>query len=202
MYLLQAGPPGFLPAPVLRFDFYLFHKINKEWSNSFFDAVLPFLREPTFWVPFYLFLAVFVVLNFKVKGLWWILGFLLLASVSDFTSSSIIKETFFRLRPCRDPAVMWDIRFIVKYCPISSSFVSSHAVNHFAISTFIFATFRKPLGNWWALILLWAAMICYAQVYVGVHYPVDVLAGSIYGIFLGGIAAKIFNRLVKLDVKN
>ncbi|MCO5286323.1 MAG: phosphatase PAP2 family protein [Chitinophagaceae bacterium] len=122
--------------------------------------------------------------------------------VSDFTSSSVIKEAFFRLRPCRDPEMAGQVRFIVKYCPVSSSFVSSHAVNHFAISTFIFATFRKPLSNWWALILLWAALVCYAQVYVGVHYPVDVLAGGLFGVFLGGLTATIFNRLVKLHVES
>lgn len=202
MNVLQTELLTFLPAPILRFDQSLFHKINGEWTNSFLDFTLPFVREPFFWTPLYIFLGLFALLNFKGKGIWWVLAFLILVMVSDFTSSSVIKEAFFRLRPCRDPEMAGQVRFIVKYCPVSSSFVSSHAVNHFAISTFIFATFRKPLSNWWALILLWAALVCYAQVYVGVHYPVDVLAGGLFGVFLGGLTATIFNRLVKLHVES
>lgn len=202
MNVLQTELLTFLPAPILRFDQSLFHKINGEWTNSFLDFTLPFVREPFFWAPLYIFLGLFALLNFKGKGIWWVLAFLILVMVSDFTSSSLIKEAFFRLRPCRDPEMAGQVRFIVKYCPVSSSFVSSHAVNHFAISTFIFATFRKPLSNWWALILLWAALVCYAQVYVGVHYPVDVLAGGLFGVFLGGLTATIFNRLVKLHVES
>ncbi|MCW5914071.1 MAG: phosphatase PAP2 family protein [Chitinophagaceae bacterium] len=202
MNVLQTELLTFLPAPILRFDQSLFHKINGEWTNSFLDFTLPFVREPFFWAPLYIFLGLFALLNFKGKGIWWVLAFLILVMVSDFTSSSVIKEAFFRLRPCRDPEMAGQVRFIVKYCPVSSSFVSSHAVNHFAISTFIFATFRKPLSNWWALILLWAALVCYAQVYVGVHYPVDVLAGGLFGVFLGGLTATIFNRLVKLHVES
>lgn len=202
MNVLQTELLTFLPAPILRFDQSLFHKINGEWTNSFLDFTLPFVREPFFWAPLYIFLGLFALLNFKGKGIWWVLAFLILVMVSDFTSSSVIKEAFFRLRPCRDPEMAGQVRFIVKYCPVNSSFVSSHAVNHFAISTFIFATFRKPLSNWWALILLWAALVCYAQVYVGVHYPVDVLAGGLFGVFLGGLTATIFNRLVKLHVES
>lgn len=194
VYLLN-----FLPAPLDQWDLSLFHKMNGEWHNGFWDAVLPFVREPFFWAPLYFFLGLFVLINFRLKGLWWVLAFLVLVAVSDFTSSTLIKETFFRVRPCRDPLLAGHIRFLVKYCPMSSSFVSSHAMNHFAISAFIFATFRKPFSNKWAFIFLWAAMISYAQVYVGVHYPVDIFSGALLGFLTGSIIAFIFNRLVKLE---
>ncbi len=195
---LKINNASFLPAGLVDFDKSLFHKINGQWHTKFLDTVLPLVREPTLWVPFYFFLIIFILINFKWRGWVWILFTLLLIMVSDFTSSSVIKEIFPRLRPCRDPEIAHSIRFIVKYCPSSSSFTSSHAVNHFAIATFIYMTFKNALSHKWALVFLWAMMISYAQVYVGVHFPVDVIAGAIFGIAIGFGISTLFNRYVKL----
>lgn len=197
-YILKVS---FLPQWVLEIDKSLFQKVNGEWHNAFTDAVLPYIREPFFWFPFYLFLFLFVVINFRVRGWMWVLFAICTAWISDFTSSTLIKEAFFRLRPCRDPEMAHSIRFLVNYCPMSSSFVSSHAVNHFAIATFIFVTFRNSISSKWAWIFIWAAAICYAQVYVGVHYPVDVLCGAVVGIILGYISATIYNQSLGLEEK-
>ena len=174
--------------------------MNGLWHNSFFDVFFPFIREPTLWVPFYFFLALFATLNFKVKGWIWVIFFLANAGISDYVSSHLIKENFFRLRPCRDPALLDHIRFLVSYCPVSSSFTSSHAVNHFAAAMFIFTTFRKTLSSFWALMFIWAGAISYAQVYVGVHFPFDVFCGMIAGLILGYIPATIFNRKFGLEL--
>jgi undecaprenyl-diphosphatase len=88
----------------------------------------------------------------------------------------------------------------VAYCPESSSFTSSHAVNHFAAAMFIFTTFRKSLSWKWALLFIWAFLISYAQVYVGVHFPFDVFCGAIVGVILGYIPAKIFNTTIGLEM--
>ena len=193
---------SFLPEAIKQIDYNLFYKMNGQWHNSFFDVFFPFIREPTLWLPFYFFLALFATLNFKVKGWIWVIFFLANAGISDYVSSSIIKESLFRLRPCRDPAVFDHLRFLVSYCPISSSFTSSHAVNHFAAAMFIFTTFRKKLSSWWALTFIWAAAISYAQVYVGVHFPFDVFCGMIAGLILGYIPATIFNRKFGLQLPN
>lgn len=195
---LQIQRGDFLPSGLKDVDQSLFFKINAQWHNSFFDAVLPFVREPTVWVPFYFFLSIFVLINFKSDGWLWILFLMLTAMITDYTSSSIIKEWFPRLRPCRDPEIAHRVRFLVAYCPISSSFVSSHAVNHFAISTFIFVTFKNAISRKWILVYIWAFAICYAQVYVGVHFPLDVTAGAIIGTILGYITSSVFNRFFPL----
>ncbi len=192
---------SFLPQSLINVDKSLFHKVNGEWYNGFLDGIMPYIREPFFWTPFYVFMILFVLINFKLKGWMWMAFILLTVTISDYTSSSLIKEYFFRLRPCRDPDVAHSIRFIVGYCPISSSFVSSHAVNHFALATFIFVTFRKAISRRWVFIFLWAAAIAYAQVYVGVHYPVDVVCGSLYGILIGYLVSLAFNRLIGLEIK-
>lgn len=191
---------SFLPENIKRLDYNLFAKMNGQWHNSFFDVFFPFIREPTVWVPLYFFLVVFVTINFKSRGWIWVLFFILNVALSDNVSSRLIKDNFARLRPCHDPALYGHIRFLVAYCPISSSFTSSHAVNHFAAAMFIFTTFRKTISRFWALLFLWAAAISYAQVYVGVHFPLDVICGTIAGLILGYIPATIFNRKFGLEL--
>jgi undecaprenyl-diphosphatase len=202
MSLLEIQNAAFLPDAVRRIDYTLFDKMNGQWHNSFFDTVLPFVREPTLWVPFYFFLIVFVTMNFKKKGWYWVIFILLNFMISDFVSSTLIKENFFRLRPCRDPYWADKVRFLVSYCPRGSSFTSSHAANHFAAAMFIFTTFKKTIGSWWSILFIWAFVISYAQVYVGVHFPVDIFCGAILGCILGYIPAKIFNSKIGLDKLN
>ncbi|MEP6616027.1 MAG: phosphatase PAP2 family protein [Ginsengibacter sp.] len=179
-------------------DYKLFSKINGQWHNSFFDIFFPFTRESFVWVPFYFFLLIFIVLNFKVRGWVWALFFIATAVLSDFISSDIIKDLVFRVRPCHDPMVTDHIRFLVSYCPNSSSFTSSHATNHFAVAMYIFTTFKHPLNKWWGAIFLWALIISYAQVYVGVHFPLDVICGAVVGLMVGYLPAIIYNKKIGL----
>src|SRR3954465_11858316 len=178
-------------------DHWLFKLINQDGASKLLDQVLPFVREAQFWLPFYLFLIVFSTLNFGIKGWWWSLAFVLTAAVCDLVSSQLIKEHIFRLRPCQDPLMAHDIIIRAKYCPKSSSFTSSHATTHFGLSMFIFKTF-KVISNWWVLIFTWALVICYTQVYVGVHYPFDVVAGGIIGCMIGTMMAYIFRKQIGL----
>jgi len=199
MTLLENKLVMYIPEGIKNLDYFLFSKLNGQWHNSFLDAAIPFIRESYFWIPFYFFLILFTTINFKIKGWYWVLFFIINAMLSDFVSSDIIKGAFFRIRPCHDPSLADTVRFLVSYCPVSSSFTSSHAVNHFAAAMFIFTTFKKPVSRYWGYIFLWAFFISYAQVYVGVHFPLDVFCGAIVGLILGYITAKIFNSRIGLD---
>lgn len=184
MTLLDSAGHSIFFQHVLDFDHWLFTKINQEWINHFFDHLLPFLRESELWIPFYLFLLVFITINFGKKGWWWALTLIMTGVIGDLLSSSLVKQLIFRYRPCRDPEMADQVRLLVNYCPQSSSFTSSHACNHFAAAVFIFLTLKQTSG-WWRLVFLWAFSISYAQIYVGVHYPLDVLGGIILGCSLG-----------------
>jgi len=184
---------------VIELDHQLFFAINGKWSNAFFDSVLPYTRESIIWLPLYLFLLVFIWMNFGKQGLWWALFFICLAACCDLVSSKLIKENIMRARPCRHPEIADHVRFLVNYCPQSSSFTSSHATNHFGMATFIYFTLRSYTSKWLALIFLWAAMIAYAQVYVGVHFPLDVTSGALLGIFIGYLMSVIFNKKMGLQ---
>jgi len=193
MTFSEIMPDMYIPQGVKQVDYFLFSKMNGEWHNAFLDSVIPFIRESYLWIPFYFFLILFTTINFKIKGWYWVLFFILNAMLSDFVSSTLIKGNLFRLRPCHDPSLADKVRFLVSYCPTSSGFTSSHAANHFAITMFIFTTFKKALSPYWAFLFLWACIISYAQVYVGVHFPLDIFCGAIVGLILGYIPAKIFN---------
>ena len=198
MSLLEIYIVNFFPDAIKQIDYNLFSKMNGQWHTSFFDTFVPFIREPFVWVPFYFFLVLFAIINFKAKGWFWVLFFIINVMLSDFVSSTLIKENFIRIRPCHDPFLAGRVRFLVSYCPTSSSFTSSHAVNHFAAAMFIFTTFKNTISPKWAFLFLWAFAISYAQVYVGVHFPFDVFCGAVVGLILGYIPAKIFNSKIGL----
>lgn len=179
---------------LVQWDQALFEKINGDWANSLFDAVMPFLRNSLNWVPLYLFVLLFVLVNFKIKGLWWIVFFLTTVALTDMTGTYVFKHGFERLRPCSDPNFTDHVRLLLKQCAGGYSFISNHAANHFGMAIFFFITFRHLLKKWAWIGLLWAAAIAYAQVYVGVHYPLDVFAGALLGIAFGISTGTIFNK--------
>jgi membrane-associated phospholipid phosphatase len=178
---------------ILHLDRNLFKFINSKWHNPFLDAVMPYLRIAEFWAPLYFFLILFAVVNFKKYGWIWVLFVILTAVLTDTVSSRLIKENILRIRPCNNPAYTDWIRVLVAYRPQSSSFTSSHAANHFGIAMFIYLTFSRCFKYWPALFFVWALMICYAQLYVGVHYPLDIAGGILIGAIMGYITASVFN---------
>jgi len=189
---------------VFYYDRYLLRLINDKWHNDFFDWLMPWLRNSLVWAPLYLFLIAFVLVNFKKTGWWWVLFAVCTVILSDFVSSKLIKENIIRLRPCNDPALADWLRVLVGYRPQSSSFTSSHAANHFAMAMFMVTSLRRaPLSagikKWLPLFFVWAFSICYAQVYVGVHYPLDVASGAVIGILIGYLPGKFFNRTYGLS---
>jgi len=179
---------------LVQWDQHLFEKINVDWANPFFDAVMPFLRNSLSWVPLYMFLLVFVLMNFKVKGIWWAVLFLSTIALTDMTGTYVFKHAFERLRPCSDPDFADHVRLLLKHCAGGYSFTSNHAANHFGMAAFFFVTFRHLLKKWAWVGLLWAALIAYAQVYVGVHYPLDVICGGLLGLAFGITTGTFFNK--------
>ena len=175
-------------------DKWLFIKLNSQWTNPFFDSVLPFFRNSVFWAPLYIFIAAFIAFNFGKKGLWWSLIFISTVAITDLIGAQILKTALRRPRPCQDAEFMIYVRLLLKQCSGSYSFVSNHAANHFGMATFSFLTFRGMFKKWMYLAYLWAVFIAYAQVYVGVHYPLDVIGGGILGILVGTLTAQIFQK--------
>jgi undecaprenyl-diphosphatase len=189
-FLLRSGFLGQLE----KLDQWLFIRINTDLANPFFDALMPFMRYAYNWAPLYLFLAVFALLNFKAKGAWWVLFFISTVALTDLTGNFLFKQNFDRIRPCGDPDFFMHVRLLVRNCSTGHSFISNHAANHFGLATFFFITAKPVIGKWAAIGFAWAALIAYAQVYVGIHYPFDVLAGAVLGFVFGTVMGTTFNK--------
>ncbi|MGY3054796.1 membrane-associated phospholipid phosphatase [Pedobacter sp. UYEF25] len=179
---------------IKQLDVELFLSVHRGMSNSFFDWLMPLVRNKFFWAPLYLFIIVFSIVQYKKTGYYIIGGLIFTFAMGDLISSRLIKPMAGRLRPCNEPSLANDIIHRVG-CGTGQSFPSSHATNHFAIAVFLICLFYKywkpilPLG------LTWATLICFAQVYVGVHYPIDVTVGALLGALIGYLCSRLFNYL-------
>lgn len=183
---------------MIAFDEFLFQLINQEWHNSLLDSVLPIWRNKLFWLPLYVFIASFLLINFKKKGFFLILALAATIGISDTVSSKWIKKTVQRPRPCHEAAFKPETRLLV-HCGSGYSFTSSHATNHFAMAFFLIFTLGKIIKRIKLPLFLWAFSIGYAQIYVGVHYPFDVLVGAGIGALIGYFVAMIFGKWIVID---
>jgi len=179
---------------LLQLDRHLFYWINHDLANPFFDSVMPWLRAPKNWIPLYILIIGFCLWKFKKQGIIIIIFIALSAGFADFTSASIIKPLVKRNRPCRDIiSAKTDIDRVP--CGTGYSFPSTHATDHFAMAFFMILIYYKKWHWIWFWGILWAGLISFAQVYVGVHYPIDVTCGAIYGALVGWLFSWIFRKL-------
>jgi len=180
---------------LIAFDQDLFIAINNGMSNAFFDGFLPIMRNPYTWAPLYLFIIVFCIKNYRMRGVLAVVFLLITFGIADSVSSSVIKNSVQRVRPCNDVELKEEVILRAR-CGGGYSFTSSHATNHFAISLFLIMVFYRRWKHILWLSLAWAATISFAQVYVGVHYPLDIIGGAILGIMIGILTGYVF-RLIQ-----
>lgn len=169
---------------LIHWDQIVFEFINNTFTNGLFDQVLPILRDKHIWVPLYIFVLAFLWINYKMEGVIVTLFIILTVVLTDQTSSSFIKHTVERLRPCNDPAFKEQVRLLVD-CGPGFSFTSSHATNHFGFAGIMATLFGRKFGWVSVVAYLWAFVVSYSQIYVGVHYPIDIFVGAIIGIIIG-----------------
>lgn len=165
--------------------------------NSFWDFVMYWASDKIIWIPVYLIFLFFLWRKFREK-IWIILVFAaLLVFLSDQISVHLFKDIFQRLRPCHEPELMGWIHLIDGKCGGSFGFYSSHASNIWAVAVFVLSM----LGNRNILliipILIWAMLISYSRIYLGVHYPGDILAGMLAGSLLGWMIARFAKNVIR-----
>ncbi|MBE7177783.1 MAG: phosphatase PAP2 family protein [Mucilaginibacter polytrichastri] len=182
---------------ILELDRRLFYFINHDLANPVFDVLMPVFRNKFTWIPLYVLIAWQLIRQFKRAGVLAIVLLALCFGAADQISAGIIKKQVQRVRPCNQPAMEAYVTERVD-CGTGLSFPSSHATNHFAVAVFISIVFYQLWKPVLWISLAWASLICFAQVYVGVHFPVDVLTGAVLGSLIGAFFAWIFKRTAPL----
>lgn len=160
------------------------------------DTVMIAITHMWVWIPLYLLLIYWAVRQYG-KRCWWV--FVALAVVvlcSDQLSAHVCKPFFQRLRPCFNPDFQGIIHLPKGLAGGKYGFVSSHAANTFAVAAFLTPVLRN-YRPWPAIVLyLWAFLSSYSRIYIGFHYPSDILCGAVLGMFVGMILWKVFQLIV------
>ncbi len=175
-------------------DSRLFLWLNGQHAG-WLDTVMVSITEMWPWIPIYILLAYLVIKQYGRKSLWIFLAVGLVILCSDQLSAHVCKPLFHRLRPCFNPELEGLVHLPKGLPGGRYGFVSSHAANTFAVATFLTAALRKSYRSigWW--LFAWALISSYSRIYIGVHYPGDVLAGAVLGILVGLIIWKLTTLL-------
>ena len=184
---------------LVNFDRSLFLALN-GFNSPFMDKFMFWVSDTLIWIPLYIAIVVFLVRKFGFQALYMILFVILLVVISD-QGSVLIKNSFERLRPCHDESLSFFVHTVQDKCGGQFGFVSSHAANTMALFVYIFLLIRN--SNKWVsgILASWVVLVGYSRIYLGVHFPADIIGGWFVGIFAAGFTYLIYRLMFDSPLK-
>jgi undecaprenyl-diphosphatase len=176
---------------IKEFDINLLVYLNGLGSEKF-DGFWLFITDQLHWTPFFLF--VFYLIYKKIGGKQTLYLLLFIAILLAFTDQTcnLFKHTFQRLRPCNNP----DLKSVIRIVQVrnSYSFFSGHAANTMAVATFLFLVLKRHF-KYLGFLFLWPLIFAYSRIYLGLHYPGDILTGYFFGAVFGSLLYLVYRKL-------
>ena len=178
---------------LIAFDTKVFLCLNGLHSPVW-DKIMWYISGKLEWLPLYLILLGYIIYRYRWHSIVILIAISIAITLADQLSVLVFKETIQRLRPTHNPDIGHLVHVVNDYRGGSFGFVSNHAANSFVLASFLSLLFRK---NYLTLFLLiWAGLVSYSRIYLGVHYPGDILGGAIFGSLIGWLTYQLYIKTI------
>ncbi len=174
--------------------FLLLNGLHAPWA----DTLMYWITQRNTWIPLYALLVIWLIRKYPQRAAGMIGSLILTIVIADQTASSLLKPLIERLRPCHVSYLQNKVHLVVEGCGGTYGFASSHAANSFGLAAALYLLVGKRHPRMAGFFIPWAFAVSYSRIYVGVHYPFDVVTGAGIGLAAALISVKSIEKILSM----